>query len=112
MEKRQVVDCLAPTLAHGILCDCLEDGRIIPSRHFREELLKENLTFEDAWHVLRTGRIFDPGELDNKMREWKYRIEGVEPGGKFIAIVFCFKELDTALLITIFSVDSQRRYRQ
>lgn len=66
MENRRVVECLTSTVAKGILQDCLEDGYVIPSRHFREKLVRERLDFEDVWHVLRTGQIYDAGEFDIK----------------------------------------------
>jgi len=55
---------------------------VILGRHFRDELLKEDCVIEDAWTVLRKGEIFDAPEIDVRSREWKYRIEGHEPGGK------------------------------
>ena len=62
---------------------------------------------EDAWVVLRYGRIFDPPEEDTRSGEWKYRVEGHEPGGKWIAVVFSFKSVTRANLITIFSVKAK-----
>lgn len=91
------------------LQDCLEMGHVIPTKHFRDELSNERIPFEDAWTVLRYGNIFDPPEEDSKTPEWKYRIEGHEPGGKWIVVVFCFKSTETACLITIFSVSAKRR---
>jgi hypothetical protein len=79
-------------------------GRIIPSKHFRDELAKEGLDILDAYHILRTGQVFNEPELDPRHGDWNYRIEGTEPGGRRLAIVFCFKEQDTGLLITIFSI--------
>ena len=93
------------TLAREILRDCLEqDGQVVPSKHFRDQLNEEELTIPDAWHVLRTGTIFDPAEKDVKTGEWKYKIEGKVPDGLWVAIVFCFNSADRAVLITIFSV--------
>ncbi len=112
MEKRTVADCLASGVAQGVLRDCLEDGNIIPSKHFRDELSNAGLTFEDALYVLRIGRIYDPAEQDIKTGEWKYTVEGHETEGKWIKIVFSFKSVDTALLITIFSIESRRRISQ
>jgi hypothetical protein len=109
MERRSMVECLAPVVAQGVLRDCMEDGSIIPSRHFREELAKEKLTMDDALYVLRTGQIYDPGEQDLKTGEWKYSVEGHETEGKWIKIVFSFKSIDTAILITIYSVEYKRR---
>ncbi len=79
------------------------------TRHFREELANESITFEDAWIVLRSGSIYDEPEQDIKTGEWKYRVEGYEPDGKWMAIVLTFKRTDRALLITIFSIESRRR---
>jgi hypothetical protein len=97
--------------AIDLLHFCLEgDGEIIPGRHFREQLIEEGLTFEDAWMVLTTGRIYRPAEHDVATGEWKYSVEGCESGGKWLVIVFSFKTIARAFLITIFSVEERRRY--
>ena len=85
------------------------EGRIIVGRHFRDELANERLALTDVWEVLRTGRIYGEPETDIRTREWKYRMEGWEQGGKWLAIVFSFKAMDTAFLVTIFSVESRSR---
>jgi len=61
--------------------------------------------------VLKHGNIFDPAEKDIKTGEWKYRVEGYEPGGKWIVVAFCFKNVERAFLITVFSVESRRKTR-
>ncbi len=86
-----------------------KEGRIITTRHFREELANEQLTFEDAWIVLRSGAIYQEPDQDVKTGYWKYRVEGYEPGGKWLVVVVCFKTLDTVALITVFSVTSKGR---
>jgi hypothetical protein len=97
---------MSPALAKEALRKCLGvGGQVRPSRHFLDELRNENLALVDAWHVLRTGTIFSQPEPDIASGEWKYRIEGKEPEGKRMAIVFCFKQIDYALLITIFSIE-------
>jgi len=63
----------------------------------------------DAWAVLRTGRIYNPPEFHVGCQEWNYRIEGHEPGGKWLGIVFSFKAVDRTFLVTVFSVESKRR---
>ena len=78
-------------------------------RHFTEELAADGLTLTEAYHVLRTGTVFDPPERNIKTGEWKYRIEGSEPDGKWLVIVFCFKEVDMTFLITIWSIEQARR---
>lgn len=96
--------------ATDLLHFCLEgDGEIIPGRHFRDELVNEGLTFEDAWMVLTMGQIYRPPEHDIKTGEWKYSIEGYESGGKWLVVVFSFKTIARAFLITIFSVEERRR---
>ncbi len=77
---------------------------MIPSKHFRVELENESLELADALCVLKVGQIYREPELDIKTGDWKYTLEGPEPGGKRLAIVFCFKRSTTALLITVFSV--------
>jgi hypothetical protein len=98
-------ECLSKDEAFARLQSCLDDGgAVIPTHHFRQELQNENLSFQDALHVLTRGRIFDAPEPDIKTGNWKYRIEGHEPEGLWIAIIFCFKKVDEALLITVFSI--------
>jgi len=54
----------------------LNEGKVIYSRHFREELANDRLTTEDVLYVCRSGAIRDPPEEDLKTGAWKYRIEG------------------------------------
>lgn len=105
-----ILDCLNQQEATDLVRFCLgEGGSIIPGKHFRAELVAEGITFEDAWGVLRTGQIFDPPEQDIRTGEWKYRLEGHEPGGKWIVIVLTFKSLEHTFLITVFSVKTRKR---
>ena len=105
------IECKTLQEAVDLLRYCLEDGDVVPGKHFRDELAKEGLAFEDAWQVLKSGNIFDAPECDIKTGEWKYRVEGHEPGGKWVVVVFCFKTVDRAFLITVFSVESRRKTR-
>ncbi|MBZ5562286.1 MAG: DUF4258 domain-containing protein [Acidobacteriia bacterium] len=89
--------------------ECLARGRVILGSHFRRELAAEDLDLVDAWQVLRSGNIYAEPEPDIKTGEWKYRVEGYEPGGKWLAIVFSFKSADVAFLITTFSLEAKRR---
>ncbi|MCC6793009.1 MAG: DUF4258 domain-containing protein [Thermomicrobiales bacterium] len=83
---------------------CLEEGNIRLLKHFRDELRNERLVFEDARHVLRYGQIYDPPEQDLRRGDWRYRVEGKEPGGKWLAIIVSFEPSPTAVLVTVFSV--------
>jgi hypothetical protein len=53
------------------------------------------------------GRIFDPPEQDIKTAEWKYRVEGRDADGRWIAIGFAFKTVERVFLITVFSIEAR-----
>lgn len=95
--------------ARKLLRRCLEFGKVIAGSHFRSELKNEALSFEDVWHVLKAGAIYDQPEQDLRTGEWKYRVESFEPGGKWMAVVFSFKETGVTFLITVFSVATRSR---
>jgi hypothetical protein len=101
MTISEAQDLLRFCLGHG--------GKVIPTRHFRDELAKEDLTIPAAWHVLKKGTIYKPPELHPKTMEWTYHVEGQEPDGKWLEIVFCFQTIETAKLITVFSVGARKR---
>jgi len=103
------VPYLAKRDAGELLRHCREQGEVVLGRHFRDELAKEEITFQDAWVVLCKGLIYQEPERDITTGEWKYRVEGHEPGGRWLVIVFSFKSSERAFLITIFSVESRRR---
>lgn len=103
-----LVDVMTAVEARDLLRFCLTGGQVIPSGHFRDELDAEDLTLVDAWHVLQNGCIYDPPERDIKTGEWKYRIEGDEPEGRWLGIIFSFKSIERAFLITVFSIDMRR----
>ena len=86
------------------------DGEVVPGRHFLEELANEHLEMGDAYHILRSGVIYDPPETDIRTGEEKWRIRGQAlDDSRDVAIVFSFKAIDRAYLITIFTVKSYRR---
>jgi len=104
------MDAVKPDIAQDMLRDCLGgEGSVIPGRHFRDELKKEGLTIPDAWQVLRSGCIYNTPECDIKTGEWKYTVEGYAPDGTWLCIVFSFKQINQAYLITVFSVKARRR---
>ena len=75
----EVIPCMSRPKAASKLRDCLEHGKVIPIKHFRDELANEGISFQDAHDVLRLGIIYDPPEEDTRTGEWRYRIEGNEP---------------------------------
>jgi len=58
-----MMDPLVIQEAQDLLRHCLESGRVIPGRHFRDELAKESVSMVDAWAVLKSGRIYNPPEF-------------------------------------------------
>lgn len=104
-----MMECLKVQEAQDLLRHCLESGQVVPGRHFRDELAKECVSMVDAWGVLKSGRIYNPPEFHTGTQEWNYRIEGHEPGGKWLAIVLSFKAVDTTFLITVFSIESRKK---
>jgi hypothetical protein len=107
----QLVERMSRDEALALLHRCLdeEDAAIIPGPHFQKALGDEGLDLQDALALMRSGRIYDEPEPDIKFGEWKYKVEGHEPGGKWLAIIFSFKALDRAFLITVFSAEARRR---
>src|SRR5437870_238180 len=103
------MDAISRQEAEDLVRHCLEEGEVIPGWHFREELAREGVLFEDAWVVLRTGHVYNKAEPDPKMGEWEYQIEGYEPGGRWLVIVLNFKTVDRTSLVTVFSVGSRRK---
>lgn len=95
--------------AVDLLHHCLDDGEVRYGDHFRKALAAEKVEIPEAWTVLRCGNIYEEPEPDMKTGEWKYRVEGHEPDGKWLVVVLSFKSLDRAFLITVFSVESRRR---
>ena len=67
--------------AVALLRRCVDSGFVIPSKHFREEILNEGLDLVSAYDVLRKGLIYDPPERDIRTGDWKCRVEGREPDG-------------------------------
>jgi Domain of unknown function (DUF4258) len=100
-----VIECATSLEAMDLLHYCLSEGEVRLTKHFREELERDHLSVEDIYVVLRDGAIFEPPELDTKTREMKWRVEGREPGRKWIAIVLIFKTIESVFLISVISID-------
>lgn len=104
------VKVLTLTEALDLLHHCLtESGGVQWGPHFKRALKDEKVELADAWQVLRNGGIFDAPEHDISTGDWKYKVEGHTPDGIWLVIPFCFKEINRAFLITVFSVEARRR---
>ena len=96
--------------AENLIKHCLQlPNAVRETRHFLEELANEKLSMLDARYVIRHGHVLNEPEFHVGKQEWNYRIEGHEPDGKWLAIVFSFKAKDDAVLITVFSIKSRER---
>lgn len=106
----QRIECANRQEAIDLLRFCMGDGgRVIPGAHFRQKLQEEEIGIDEAYYVLRAGNIYEPPEVDIKTGEWKWRVEGLEPDGKWLVVVFSFKTVDSAYLITIYCVEARGR---
>lgn len=101
--------CTTTQEAIDLLRHCLAEGDVVLTTHFRQELAAEALSIEDAWAVMQSGTVYEPPEQDIRSGEWKWKVEGYEPGGKWLVIVFSFKPVTRTFLITVYSVDKRGR---
>jgi hypothetical protein len=83
-------------------------GEVIPTKHFREKLEMLGVSMVEALYVLGHGLILNEPEFDVRHQQWNYRIEGTEPDGEHLAIVFTFVEEVSGVLITIFLIEKYR----
>ncbi len=49
----------------------IDNGKVLPSKHARQEMAKDKLDVSDCLNVLRAGSC-GPGELENG--SWRYRV--------------------------------------
>jgi hypothetical protein len=84
---------------------CLDEGEVIPTKHFRDKLGELEMSMVEAFYILRHGLILNEPEFDVRFQQWNYRVEGTEPDGEHLAIVFTFVEAASGLLITIFAIE-------
>lgn len=79
-----------------------KDGIVIPTRHYQEELAKDDLTDLDVRNAIELGSIYDPPEKHIKTGKWTYRVEGPSLDGKGIIVVVTFQE-EKLCLVTVFT---------
>lgn len=96
---------LSNECAKAQLNECIENGYVIYSRHFKEELVADGLTMQDVQVVCRSGAVASPPEPDIRTGQWKYRIEGLTPERIRVAVIFTFRT-ERGVLITVFRRES------
>jgi hypothetical protein len=92
---------LGKDLAKVKLNHCLEEGTVVYSKHFREELSNDRLTMSDVLTVCRAGAISREPEIDIRTGQWKYTIDGITADRDRVAVVFTFRS-ERAVFITVF----------
>lgn len=88
--------------AQDLLRYCLDHGTVIPHPHFARALADDGLDYADVLPVLQRGIVFDEPEHNVRFQQWRYKVEGREIGGRWVAIVFTFVAETETLLITAF----------
>ncbi|PYP87542.1 MAG: hypothetical protein DMG65_17360 [Candidatus Angelobacter sp. Gp1-AA117] len=88
--------------AQKLLRYCAENGVVEPHPHFLSALRDDGLDLLDAMPVLKSGIVYDEPEFDVRFRQWRYKVEGKESGGRWLMIVFTFRADDETLLITAY----------
>lgn len=92
---------LSKDRAKAKLNRCVEEGAVMYSRHFREELADDGLTTGDILAVCKSGAISMAPEKDIKTGQWKYRMEGITADRRKVAVVFTFRT-EVGVFITVF----------
>lgn len=87
-----------------ILKQHLNDGKILPSKHFRERLRERNLSMQDVLCAIKKGRITEEPELDIKIGNWKYRVRGKTVDENPIIVVAAINE-DHSIYLTAIRED-------
>ncbi|MBI5886546.1 MAG: DUF4258 domain-containing protein [Deltaproteobacteria bacterium] len=77
----------------------LVNGGVATTAHFRQRMEQRKVSMQDVIYLLKTGSIFDEPELDMKVNQWKYKVEGKTIDGASLAIVVAL-EADKNILIT------------
>ena len=62
---------LTPHATKRWIRSVLDEGKVIPSKHARQEMAKDKLDLSDCLNVLRAGTC-EPGENENG--SWRYRV--------------------------------------
>ncbi len=90
--------------AEALLRKCVDSGTVILTKHAIDEMAADMISRAELYTVLRNGHIYMEPEQDIKTAEWKYRVEGTA-AGQSIAAVFKFREINQAIVITVFEVN-------
>jgi len=87
--------------ALNLLRHCLEDGIVQYHAHFYQRCLERKVDPMGAQHVLRKGMIYDEPEFEVRFQQWRYKVEGKDPDGTVLKVVFAFLAKDEVLVLTV-----------
>lgn len=93
---------------HKKICECIDKGNYVHSKHALERQESRNIGLEDALYVLRNGR-HERGKtsFDEIFQSWKYAIRGQTLDKDDIRIIIAFDEFGM-LIITVMHVFDRR----
>ncbi len=86
--------------AKSIICDIVEDGVLILSRHAKERMAERGYTLQDVVHILLHGKIVKR-EYKDKTKNWSYRVQGYDLENDEGAIVVAIIKRMSAIVITV-----------
>lgn len=102
-------DRLLPDQAKSKLNLDLLTGQVVHTNHFSQRLAQKPYDILAVDYVIVNGCIIRPPEWDDDCMMWKYRLEGTDPDGRWIVVIFAIDESDNTYLVTTFSTDRPRR---
>jgi Domain of unknown function (DUF4258) len=84
-----------------LLRECLQSGIVEYRPHFEKRCRERDVDPQDAQYVLRKGIIHDEPELDIRIQERRYKVEGKPPDSDKLKAVVTFLEKDEVLVIAV-----------
>jgi hypothetical protein len=87
--------------ALNLLRHCFEEGIVQYHPHFHQRCVDRKVDPMGAQHVLRKGTIFDEPEFEVRFQQWRYKVEGKDPDGGVLKVVFTFLSSDQVLILTV-----------
>ena len=97
-------DRLLPAEAKRIILLILEQGKVVPSYHCRNDSMpRRQVTMVDVENTLKTRQIVRDPEWDEDHQNWKYRVEGVDMETDELTVITVIFTADLTLyIITVF----------
>jgi len=79
---------LSPTAAFEAIQKLLDETDTVSlPRHARDRMAERHFNLDDVKNVLRKGTVSPDAEWDEKRRNWKYKVRGLDCDGERLEIV-------------------------